>query len=165
MLPSHRILKHQYRARNYQYYLELVKDLLQVEKCDELTIRNHHQCPVGTAPLPKVNYCSKVKKRWVETNIHRILVNPRKAKETSTRRTNPKIKVLGKEINLSNATVVVVLIILPRSAIYPNTWLTCTKNPSKTLEKLKDHMKLTSMLHPMRLQLRTSALMKLQSQA
>jgi hypothetical protein len=63
MLPSHRILKHQYRARNYQYYSELVQDLLQPEKCDELTIRNHHQRPVGTAPLPKVNYCSKGKEK------------------------------------------------------------------------------------------------------
>jgi hypothetical protein len=28
LLPSDRILKHQYHARNYQYYSELVQDLL-----------------------------------------------------------------------------------------------------------------------------------------
>jgi hypothetical protein len=48
----------------------------------------------------------------METTTQRILVNSRKAKETSTRRTNPKTKVRRKERNLSNAIVVVVLIIL-----------------------------------------------------
>jgi hypothetical protein len=42
MLPSDRVLKHQYRARNYQHYSKLVQDLLQVEKHDELSMRNHH---------------------------------------------------------------------------------------------------------------------------
>jgi hypothetical protein len=55
----------------------------------------------------------------VKTIIKRILVNPRKAKETSSRRTKPKTKVWGKARNLSSAIVVVVLIILLRSAIYP----------------------------------------------
>jgi hypothetical protein len=36
MLSLDWILKHQYRARNYQRYLELVQDLPQVEKHDEL---------------------------------------------------------------------------------------------------------------------------------
>jgi hypothetical protein len=94
-----------------------------------------------------------------------MLVDSRKTKETSTRRTNPNSKVWRKGRNISNATVVVVLIILQRSAIYPNNWLTCTRNPSKRLEKIEDHKKLTSILHPMRLQLWASALMKLQSKA
>jgi hypothetical protein len=42
--------------------------------------------------------------------------------------------------------------------------LTCTRNLSKRLEKPNDRMKFTSTLHPMRLQLQASALMKLQSQ-
>jgi hypothetical protein len=42
MLPSDRILKHQYHAKNYQHYSELVQDLLQAEKHDELTMINHH---------------------------------------------------------------------------------------------------------------------------
>jgi hypothetical protein len=58
MLPSDRFLKHQYHARNYQRYSELIHDLLQAEKYDELTIINHHQRPVGTAPLHEVNYSS-----------------------------------------------------------------------------------------------------------
>jgi hypothetical protein len=41
MLPSDRILKHQYHAKNYQHYSELVQDLLQAEKHDELTMINH----------------------------------------------------------------------------------------------------------------------------
>jgi hypothetical protein len=62
MLPSYKVLKHQYCAWNYQRYSELIHDLLYAEKHDELTIRNHHQRPVGTAPLPKVNYSSKCEK-------------------------------------------------------------------------------------------------------
>jgi hypothetical protein len=42
MLPSDRILQHQYQARNYQNYADLIRDLLQVEKHDEHTIKNHH---------------------------------------------------------------------------------------------------------------------------
>jgi hypothetical protein len=160
-----RVLKHQYRARNYQHYLELMQYLLQAEKHDELTMRNHHQRPVGIAPLPKANYSSKGKEKVDETKTPKNVVNSIKAKEICTRRTNPKTKVRGKEINLSSTIIMVVLIILQRSVIYPNTWLTCTKNPLKRMKKLKDHMKLTSMLHLMRLQLRVSALMKLQSQA
>jgi hypothetical protein len=114
---------------------------------------------------PRSIIVQRVKKRCMKINHQRMLVNPRKAKETNTRRTNPKIKVRGKERNLSSATAVMVLIILQRSVIYPNTWLTYTRNPSKRLEKLKDRMKLTSMLHLMRLQQRASTLMKLQSHA
>jgi hypothetical protein len=65
---SDRILKHQYRARNYQHYLELVQDLLQVEKHDELTMRNHHQCPIGMTPLSGVNYSSKGKEKVHDQN-------------------------------------------------------------------------------------------------
>jgi hypothetical protein len=46
----------------------------------------------------------------------------KKDKKISTRRTNLKTKVQGKERNSSIATTVVVLIILQRSAIYPNIW-------------------------------------------
>jgi hypothetical protein len=42
-------LQHQYRAKNYQNYLDLIRDLLQAEKHDELTLRNHHQHSVGFA--------------------------------------------------------------------------------------------------------------------
>jgi hypothetical protein len=70
ILPSDRILKHQYRARNYQHYSKLVQDLLQVEKLDELTMRNHHQRPVGMAPLLEVNYSSKGKEKVDVENNH-----------------------------------------------------------------------------------------------
>jgi hypothetical protein len=56
MLPSDRILQHQYRAKNYQTYSYLVHDLLQAEKHDELTLRNHHQRFVDSAPLPEVHH-------------------------------------------------------------------------------------------------------------
>jgi hypothetical protein len=42
MLPSNMILRHQYHARNYHHYLDLICDLLQAEKHDVLTLKNHH---------------------------------------------------------------------------------------------------------------------------
>jgi hypothetical protein len=56
MLPSDRILKHQYHARNFQHNSELVHDLLQAEKHDELIMRNNYQRPIGTTHLLEVNY-------------------------------------------------------------------------------------------------------------
>jgi hypothetical protein len=47
-----------------------VQDLLQAEKHDELTMRNHHQRPVGTTPLPEVNYSSKGKDKVDGQNNH-----------------------------------------------------------------------------------------------
>jgi hypothetical protein len=61
MLLSDRVLKHQYHAQNYQRYSELIQDLLQAKKHDNLTMKNHHQCLVDTAPLPEVNYSSRGK--------------------------------------------------------------------------------------------------------
>jgi hypothetical protein len=131
MLPSDRILKYQYHARNYQHYSDLIHDLLQAEEHDELTMRNHHQRHVGTTALSEANYSAKGRekvddKKTIKTN----LVNSKKAKETiSTRRANSKVKVWGKERNLLSATDVVPLIIVQRIAIFPNTWLICTRNP------------------------------------
>jgi hypothetical protein len=48
--------------------------------------------------------------------------------------------------------------------MFPNTWLTCTKNPYRISGKLKDHMKLTSMINSMRLQLQERSLRKLRCQ-
>jgi hypothetical protein len=49
-------LQHQYCAKNYQTYSDLIHDLLQAEKHDELTWRNHHQHSIGSAPLTEVHY-------------------------------------------------------------------------------------------------------------
>jgi hypothetical protein len=37
----------------------LIHDLLQAEKHDELTIKNHHQHRVGVAPLPEIHHNEK----------------------------------------------------------------------------------------------------------
>jgi hypothetical protein len=84
-------------------------------------MRNHHQRPIGTTPLPEVNYSSKDKERVDGNKPLKNIGKFNKGKKTSTRRTNPKTKVQGKKRNSSSATTVVVLIILQRSAIYPNT--------------------------------------------
>jgi hypothetical protein len=80
MLPSNRILQHQYRAKNYQTYSDLVHDLLQAEKHDVLTLRNQNQRSVGSAPLPEVHHNAKGNKKVMDpTIITRNLVNSRKA--------------------------------------------------------------------------------------
>jgi hypothetical protein len=63
MLPSDRILQHQYCATNYQNYSNIINDILQVEKHDMLTLKNHHQRPVGTTPLPEVQFNVKGKRK------------------------------------------------------------------------------------------------------
>jgi hypothetical protein len=59
MLLTDRILQHQYRAKNYQTYSDLIHDLLHAEKHDDLTFRNYHQCSVCSAPLLEVHYNMK----------------------------------------------------------------------------------------------------------
>jgi hypothetical protein len=59
MLPSDWVLQHQYWARNYQNCADLICDLLQTEKHDELTIKNHHQRCVRAVPLPDIHHNEK----------------------------------------------------------------------------------------------------------
>jgi hypothetical protein len=59
MLHFDQVLQHQYQARNYQHYGDLIRDLLQAEKHDELTIKNHHQCRIGAAPLLEIYHKEK----------------------------------------------------------------------------------------------------------
>jgi hypothetical protein len=131
MLPSDRVLKHQYCAWNYQHYSELVQDFLQSEKHDELTIRNHHQLAIGMTPLLKVNYSSKGKEKVDGNKPPKNVGKSKKGKRNKHKKNKSKDQSsgIGKKRNLSSATAVVVLIILQRSAIYPNTWFTCTRNP------------------------------------
>jgi hypothetical protein len=55
-LPASRILQQQYRRHKYTKYSDLIYDLLQAEKHDELLTKNHQMCPVGAAPLPEVHF-------------------------------------------------------------------------------------------------------------
>jgi hypothetical protein len=92
MLPSDRILQHQYRAKNYQTYSDLVHDL-QAEKHDELTLRNHHQLSVGTTPLPEVHYNVKGNEKGDWSNNHQKKFG--KFKEGKHNGKNMKNKVKG----------------------------------------------------------------------
>jgi hypothetical protein len=96
MLSSDRILKHQYRARNYQCYSELIQDLLQAEKHDELTMRNHHQRPVSKAPLPKVNYSSKGKEKMDDAKPSKNISKFKKCKKNKHKKNKSKDQSLGK---------------------------------------------------------------------
>jgi hypothetical protein len=50
--------------------LDLIHDLIQAAKHDELTWKNHHQCYVGTAPLSEVHYNVKGKEKVDGSNNH-----------------------------------------------------------------------------------------------
>jgi hypothetical protein len=164
MLPSDRVLKHQYRAQNYQCYSKRIQDLLQAEKHDDLTIRNHHQRPIGTAPLPEVNYSSRGKEKMDDAKPSKNVGKFKKEKKNkhkknkSNDQSSRKGKKSFKRHRCGGANHIA------RSSKFPNNWSTCTRNFSKRLEKQKDRMKLISTLHPMRLRLQANALMKLQSQ-
>jgi hypothetical protein len=69
MLLLNRILQYQYRAKNDQTYSDLIHDL-QAEKHDELTLRNHHQCSIGSAPLLEVDHNVKGNERGDGSNNH-----------------------------------------------------------------------------------------------
>jgi hypothetical protein len=148
MYPSGKILQHQYRVRNYQNYLDLIRDLL--------TMKNHHQYLVGSTPLSEVHHNVKGKEKdGGSSNHQKNFGKSKKDKHNNkTRKTNSNDKVLGKIINLISplsAINVVILITLQRNIEFPNIWLTCVKNLSKRLIKLKNHMKLSSMLNSKRL--------------
>jgi hypothetical protein len=59
ILSSDKILQHQYRAKNYQTYPDLIHDPLQAKKHAELTLRNHHKCSIDGAPLSEVHHNMK----------------------------------------------------------------------------------------------------------
>jgi hypothetical protein len=96
ILLSDRVLKHQYRARNYYRYSELIQDLLQLEKHDELTMRNHHQRSVGTAPLPMVNYSSKGKDKINGAKPSKNMGKFKKEKKNKHKKNKSKDQNLGK---------------------------------------------------------------------
>jgi hypothetical protein len=96
MLSSDRVLKHQYHAQNYQHYSELIQDLLQAEKHDELTMRNHHQCPIGTAPLPEANYSSNGKEKVDGNKPPKNVSKSKKGKKNKHKKNKSKDQSSGK---------------------------------------------------------------------
>jgi hypothetical protein len=157
-------LKHQYRAQNYQRYSELIHDLLQAEKRDELTMRNHHQRPVGMAPLPEVNYSSQGKEKMDGVKPSKNVGKFKKEKKNNHKKNRSKDQSSMKGKKFFKCHYCGGANHIAKKCKIPNTWSTCTRNPSKRLEKQNDRMKLISTLHPMRLRLRASTLMKLKSQ-
>ena len=85
MIPSDRVLQHQYRARNYQTYSELIHDLLQAEKHDELTMKNHKQRRVGAAPMPEIHHTVKNEKKGDGPKSH-----PKKSDNSKKRKRNKR---------------------------------------------------------------------------
>jgi hypothetical protein len=83
MLHSNQVLQYQYRTQNYQHYADLICDLLQAEKHDELTIKNHHQRCVGAAPLPVIHHIEKKASASKDSN-------PKKNDRSTRRRRNKK---------------------------------------------------------------------------
>jgi hypothetical protein len=96
MLPSDRVLKHQYYAWNYQRYSELLHDLLQAEKHDKLTMRNHHQRNVDTTPLPEINCSSKGKEKVDGNKPSKNVGKTKKGKRNKHKKNKSKDQCPGK---------------------------------------------------------------------
>jgi hypothetical protein len=90
MLPSNRVLQHQYQARNYQHYADLIRDLLQAEKHDELTIKNHHQRRVGAATLLEIHHNKKKVSASKDSTPKK---NGRSARRRRNRQKNRKLAI------------------------------------------------------------------------
>jgi hypothetical protein len=96
MLPSDRIFQHQYCAKNYQTYSDLIHDLLQAEKLDELTLRNHHLRSIGSAPLLEVYYNVKGNEKGDRSNNHQKKFGKFKSGKHSGKNKKNKLKGQGK---------------------------------------------------------------------
>jgi hypothetical protein len=88
ILPSDRVLQYQYRVRNYQRYADLIHDLFQAEKHDELTIKNHHQPRVWADPLCEIHYNEK---KPSSSNDNNLKKNVRSARCRRNRRKNRQL--------------------------------------------------------------------------
>ncbi|XP_019185905.1 PREDICTED: uncharacterized protein LOC109180673 [Ipomoea nil] len=49
---SNLVLQHQYRAKNYEKYSDIISAFLVAEKHNQLLMKNHNARPVGSAPAP-----------------------------------------------------------------------------------------------------------------
>jgi hypothetical protein len=59
-------------------------------------MRNHHQCPVGTAPLPEVNYSLKGKDKVHGTKPSKNVGKSKKGKKNKHKKNKSKDQSLGK---------------------------------------------------------------------
>jgi hypothetical protein len=84
-------------------------------------MRNHHQCSIGTSPLPEVNYSSQGKEKIDGAKPSKNADKSKKFKKNKHKKNKSKDQSSEKEKNPSSATAVVMLIILQRSAKSPNT--------------------------------------------
>jgi hypothetical protein len=98
ILPSDWVLHHQYRVRNYQHYADLIRDLLQAEKHDELTIKNHHQHCVGAAPLPEIHHNEK------KASASKDLTPKKNGRSARRRRNSQKNRKLSKSMKKDGAS-------------------------------------------------------------
>ena len=60
---SNMLLRQQYRERRFTKYSELIACLLVAEQNNELLLKNHQSCPIGSISLPEVN-------ATIQTNRH-----------------------------------------------------------------------------------------------
>jgi hypothetical protein len=99
MLPSDWVLQHQYRPQNYQHYADLIHDLLQAEKHDELTINNHHQRRVGAAHLPEIHHNDKKASASKDSNPKK---NGRSVRRHRNKQKNRKLSKMMKKDGTSS---------------------------------------------------------------
>jgi hypothetical protein len=132
MLPSDRVLQHQHRARNYQHYADLICDLLQAEKHDELTIKNHHQHHIRASPLPEIHHNEKKASASKDSTPKK---NVRSARRHRNRQKNRKLSKSMKKDGASSKRImcsvrhVKLSSIQLISAVHLSTLWPCIRNP------------------------------------
>jgi hypothetical protein len=75
-------------------YDDLIRDLLQAEKHDELTIKNHHQRHVGATPLLEIHHSVKKASSSKDNNSKR---NGRSARRQRNRCKNKQLSKMMKK--------------------------------------------------------------------
>jgi hypothetical protein len=126
MLSSDRVLQQQYKAHNFQ----LIHTLTQIEKRDELLLKNHHKRPVSSAPLLEVHNVRKI------LGIRISSTDPiQRTKLVNANTTGDKglIQTRGRTMRNSKMAISVINVgifrILPRIVVHLSVWLPCTKSP------------------------------------
>jgi hypothetical protein len=130
MLLSDRILQHQYCTKNYQTYSAFVHDLLQAEKHDELTLRNHHQWSIGSAPLSEVHHNMKGNEKVDGSKTPQKKFGKFKKGKCNSKNMKNRAKGQGKSKGKAfTCHKCGGQTILPENAEPLNIWLNYTKNP------------------------------------
>ena len=92
---SNVLLQQQYRQCRFTKYSELISCLLVVEQNNELLMKNHKSCPIGSESFHKVNAISSQKRgrgRGRNSQYHAYDNNPSNSQKKESLISPPKVE-------------------------------------------------------------------------